>query len=108
MFAGGFEEDAVIEVCSGPGVPASRIADLLGALTEKSILQRQLVGSSARYWLLDTLRQYGQWRLRELGEETTTLKRHLGWICVLAKSIGAWDDRQVEASERAVALRPGA
>ena len=100
VFAGGFEEDAVIEVCSGPGVPAARIADLLGALTDKSILKRQLVGSSARYWLLDTLRQYGQWRLRELGEETTTLKRHLGWIGVLAKSIGAWDDRQVEAFAR--------
>jgi predicted ATPase len=97
VFAGGFEQDAVIEVCSGPGVPATRIADLLGALTDKSILKRQLLGSSARYWLLDTLRHYGQQRLRELGEGTTTLKRHFGWICALAQSIGAWDDRQVQA-----------
>jgi non-specific serine/threonine protein kinase len=100
VFAGGFAEDAVIEVCSGPDVPAARIAELLGALTDKSILKRQLVGSSARYWLLDTVRQYGQQRLRELGEETTTLKRHLGWICALAKSIGAWDDRQIQAFAR--------
>jgi non-specific serine/threonine protein kinase len=100
VFAAGFEQDAVIEVCSGPGVPAARIADLLGALTDKSILQRQLTGSTARYWLLETLRQYGQQRLRELGEEITTQKRHLDWICALAKSIGAWDDRQVEAFAR--------
>src|SRR5499427_3734253 len=97
VFAAGFEQDAVIDVCAGPGVPAGQIADLLGALTEKSILQRQLAGSSARYWLLETLRQYGQRRLRELGEETITHKRHLGWICALAKSIGAWDDRQVDS-----------
>src|SRR5215472_14678916 len=68
VFAAGFEQDAVIDVCVGPGLPAGQIADLLGALTEKSILQRQLAGSSARYWLLETLRQYGQRRLRELGE----------------------------------------
>jgi non-specific serine/threonine protein kinase len=100
VFAAGFEQDAVIEVCADPGVPAARIADLLGALTDKSILQRQLVGSSARYWLLETLRQYGQQRLRELGEDRATQKRHLDWICALAKSIGAWDDRQVEAFAR--------
>jgi non-specific serine/threonine protein kinase len=100
VFAAGFEQDAVIEVCSGPDVPAGRIADLLGALTDKSILQRRLTGSNARYWLLETLRHYGQQRLRELGEETTTQKRHLDWICAMAKSIGAWDDRQVESFAR--------
>src|SRR5262249_35497958 len=101
VFAGGFEEDAVIEVCSGQGVPAGRIVELLGALTDKSILQRQLKGGGApRYWLLETLRQYGHQRLRELGEESTMQKRHLGWICALAKSIGAWDDRQVESFAR--------
>jgi predicted ATPase len=44
VFAGGFEEDAVTEVCSDPRLPADRIVPLLGALTEKSILKRQLRG----------------------------------------------------------------
>ena len=97
VFAGGFEEDAAIGVCSGTGVPAGRIVDLLGALVEKSILTRELRhGRVPRYWLLETLRQYGLQRLRELGEQTTTQQRHLAWICALAGSADAWDDRQAE------------
>ena len=53
-----------------------------------------------RYWLLETLRQYGQQRLRELGEQTTTQQRHLAWICDLADATGAWDDQQVKSFTR--------
>jgi predicted ATPase/DNA-binding CsgD family transcriptional regulator len=101
VFAGGFEQDAAIEVCSGPQLPSGQIAGLLGALVEKSILKRQLTGSCPpRYWLLDTLRHYGQQRMHELGEETTTKKRHFDWICGLAKTAGAWDNRQAEMFTR--------
>jgi len=100
VFAGGFEEDAATEVCADERLPAGQIAGLLGALVDKSVLKRQLAGSSARYWLLDTLRQYGGQQLREVGEQATTLKRHFGWICGLAKMIGAWDGRQAELFKR--------
>jgi DNA-binding CsgD family transcriptional regulator len=101
VFAGGFEEDAVIEVCSDPRLPADRIVDLLGALVEKSILKRQLRGNSPpRYWLLDTIRQYGRQRLRELGEETVTRKRHLEWIRAPGEMVGAWDTGQAEMFDR--------
>src|SRR5215469_6750316 len=57
VFAGGFEENAAIEVCTGPRLPADRIVDLLGSLTEKSVLKRQLRdGDPPRYRLLETLR----------------------------------------------------
>jgi non-specific serine/threonine protein kinase len=97
VFAGGFEADAAIAVCADARLPADTIAGLLGALVDKSILKRQLTGSSARYWLLDTIRQYGRQRLRELGEEATVQKRHLAWICTLAKIAGGWDARQANA-----------
>jgi predicted ATPase/DNA-binding CsgD family transcriptional regulator len=101
VFAGGSEEDAVTEVCSDPRLPAGRIAGLLGALMEKSILKRQLRGNSPpRYWLLETMRQYGGQRLRELGEQTVTQKRHLEWIRALGKMAGAWDARQAEMFHR--------
>jgi hypothetical protein len=48
---------AATEVCSDRRLPADQIAGALGALVDKSILKRQLTGTSARYWLLDTLRQ---------------------------------------------------
>jgi predicted ATPase/DNA-binding CsgD family transcriptional regulator len=101
VFAGGFEEDAVTEVCTDPRLTAGRIVALLGALVEKSILNRQLRGNEPpRYWLLETLRQYGRQRLREFGEETGIQKRHFDWICALAKAIGAWDSRQAEMIKR--------
>jgi DNA-binding CsgD family transcriptional regulator len=101
VFAGGCEEDAVTEVCADQQLPAERLAGLLGALVEKSILKRQLKdGSPPRYWLLDTIRQYGQARLCELDEQATMQKRHFGWICALAKLAGGWDSRQVESFTR--------
>ena len=101
VFTGGFEEDAAVAVCSDPRIPAGRIAALLGALVEKSILKRQLRDSGPpRYWLLETMRQYGWDRLRETGEETSARQRHFDWIRTLAESIGAWDDRQVALFDR--------
>jgi predicted ATPase/DNA-binding CsgD family transcriptional regulator len=101
VFAGGFEEDAVTQVCADQQLPPGQIAGLLGALVEKSILKRQLKdGSPPRYWLLDTLRHYGRQRLRELGERATMQKRHFEWICALAKLAGAWDARQAESFKR--------
>ncbi len=101
VFAGGFEEDAAVQVCSGTRLPAGRIAGLLGALVDKSILKRQLVdGSPPRYRLLETMRQYGLARLREIGEETLTQQRHFDWIRVLGEAIGAWDNQQIALFDR--------
>jgi non-specific serine/threonine protein kinase len=94
------QADAVSEVCSDPLLPAQQIARVLGALVDKSILNRQLAASSARYWLLDTLRHYGRMGLRELGEDHATQERQLNWICALAQSAGAWDGRQAETFAR--------
>ena len=80
-----------------PQLPSGQIAGLLGALVDKSVLKRVLRdGGPPRYWRLETLRQYGLQRLRELGEEAATQKRHFDWICALARTAGAWDDRQAE------------
>jgi predicted ATPase len=97
VFAGGFQADAVTEVCADARLPAGQIPGLLGALVDKSVLKRQLTGSSARYWLLEVIRQYGRQRLRELGEETAVQRRHLEWVCTLAKGAGAWDAGQADA-----------
>src|SRR5262249_32310071 len=101
VFAGGFDQEAAIEVCSDPRLPADGMVELLGALVEKSMLERVAgSGNAPRYWLLETLRQYGRQRLRELGEETSTQKRHFGWILALARLVGAWDSRQPEMFNR--------
>jgi predicted ATPase/DNA-binding CsgD family transcriptional regulator len=101
VFAGGFEEDAAIAVCADPRLPAGQVTGLLGTLVDKSILKRQLVDRrSPRYWLLETMRQYGLARLRETGEQRSTQQRHLDWIRILGEAIGAWDNRQVALFDR--------
>ena len=101
VFAGGFEEDAATAVCADPRIPAGRITCLLGSLVDKSILKRQLTGiGPPRYWLLETMRQYGRERLRETGELGMTQQRHLDWIRALGEVIGAWDSRQVASFNR--------
>jgi predicted ATPase/DNA-binding CsgD family transcriptional regulator len=101
VFAGGFQEDAATEVCTEARIPAERVSGLLGALVDKSILKRQLQGADPpRYWLLETMRQYGRDRLNEAGETDTTAKRHFDWICGLARLAGAWDGRQPETFAR--------
>jgi predicted ATPase/DNA-binding CsgD family transcriptional regulator len=100
VFAGGFDAEAAIAVCCDVRLPAGRIVDLLGALVEKSILNRDLNDPDPRYGLLETIRAYGRQRLRELGEETVIQKRHLEWICALGKMAGAWDARQPELFHR--------
>jgi len=101
VFAGGFSEDAATEVCSDTRIPAERIAGLLGALVDKSILKRQLRdGRAPRYWLLETMRQYGLARLREAREQATVQERHFDWVCGLARLAGAWDGRQPEMFAR--------
>jgi non-specific serine/threonine protein kinase len=101
VFAGGFREDAATEVCADARIRAERIPGLLGALVDKSVLKRQLKGADPpRYWLLETMRQYGLDRLNEAGETETTAKRHFDWICRLARLAGAWDGRQPETFAR--------
>ena len=100
VFAG-FEEDAATEVCADTRIPAGHIVGLLGSLVDKSILKRQLTDARPpRYWLLETMRQYGLERLSEIGETAATRKRHFDWICGLAKLAGAWDGRQPETFTR--------
>jgi hypothetical protein len=73
VFAAGFDAEAAIEVCCDERVPSDRIVELLGALVEKSIVKRgPRSGNSPRYWLLDTIRQYGRQCLRGIHEESST------------------------------------
>jgi len=100
VFAGGFDEDAARAVCSGGGLPPERIAEKLGSLVEKSIIQRDAERQPLRYSILETVRQYGRQRLIERGEEVQIQTKHLGWVLGLARALGAFDDRQAAMFRR--------
>ncbi|HZC76406.1 MAG TPA: tetratricopeptide repeat protein, partial [Ktedonobacterales bacterium] len=83
VFAGTFTLEAVEAVCGGPPVPAD-VLGCLSRLVDRSMVGvQQGLGENARYHLLETLRQYGQERLREGGDEDVR-RRHAEYFNQLA------------------------
>jgi predicted ATPase/class 3 adenylate cyclase len=65
VFRGGCTLDAAEEVCDAD-------IDTLQSLIDKSLLRRQ----GERFWMLETIREYGADRLGERGEEDELRRRH--------------------------------
>ena len=74
VFAGGFDLEAIKEVCAIHGQTAAKIADLTSRLVEKSLLQRRHGGGP--YQLLETIRQYATEQLIVAGELDAIRERH--------------------------------
>jgi predicted ATPase/DNA-binding CsgD family transcriptional regulator len=96
-FAGSFEMDAAEAICSGEGLSSDSILDLVTSLVDKSILVKRepLI---ARYYMLETIRQYGEARLKESGDFHGLRRRHRDWYAALVESVHeAWfGPRQAE------------
>jgi predicted ATPase len=84
-FAGGFELEAVEDVCADDDLPAAEIADVVARLTEKSLVAVDEGGRDRRYRLLETVRLYARERLDEAGEGASVAGRHARWAVGLAE-----------------------
>ena len=84
VFSGSFDLDAAEHVCSGDGIDRGVVLDLLDALLDKSILLREEHEGVARYRMLETVRQYGEDRLRASGDLNARRARHRDWFAKLA------------------------
>lgn len=78
VFAGSFELDAAEGICS-EGSAEDELLDGVASLVDKSILIREEPGIAVRYRLLETIRDYGQEKLRESGEHLAFVRRHRDW-----------------------------
>ncbi|MGH2689930.1 MAG: helix-turn-helix transcriptional regulator, partial [Actinomycetota bacterium] len=85
VFAGGWTLDAVEGVCSGDGLDAYAILDLLRSLVDKSLVLVEEAGGSMRYRMLETVRQYALERLVASGEEEMVRDRHRDFFSGLAE-----------------------
>ena len=95
VFAGSFDLDAAEAVCAVGRLAAGQIADLIDALVAKSILLREGQGT-ARYRLLDTIREFGLAKLRGRGNERALRRRHRAWYAALAARQEAFGPRRAE------------
>ncbi|MEU5879369.1 NB-ARC domain-containing protein [Spirillospora sp. NPDC047279] len=90
VFAGSFGAGTACQVCADGLLPADQILDLLDALAGKSILTVvAMPGGARRFRMLDTVRAYGAFWLRNLGEQDRFRRRHLDFYLTMARRIGA-------------------
>jgi predicted ATPase/class 3 adenylate cyclase len=80
VFAGGFTVDAAEAVCSDQAlVDEPDVLDLLVALVDKSMVQRDRTGKD-RFVMLETLRQFGEEQLHGTGEAAAFRDRHFHYF----------------------------
>ena len=86
VFAGGMDMEAIELVCVGDGLDEYDILDLSAELVNKSLLvSLREQGKRPRYYLLETIRQYGQERLLMAGQEDRFRQQHLDYYWQLSQ-----------------------
>jgi predicted ATPase/class 3 adenylate cyclase len=85
VFVGGWTLEAAEAVCSGEGIEAIDILDLLTHLVDKSLVIVQNVGKESRYRRLETIRQYAREKLFETEEAAQLRDRHLDYFRTFAE-----------------------
>lgn len=85
VFRGGFNLDAIRQVCTDDRLEASSILELLPSLVDKSLVAADLHGDEARYRLLETVRQYAANRLSAEAEEAPFKEHHSGYFAEVAE-----------------------
>ena len=78
VFQGGFDLAAAQYVCSVDRLDAFDVFDLVSALVDKSLIIVDVGGDTARYRLLETLRQFAGDRLDEAGATDVIQRRQIG------------------------------
>jgi predicted ATPase/transcriptional regulator with XRE-family HTH domain len=87
VFSGGWALEEAEAVGVGGGIEENDVLDLLGRLVDKSLALAVTIGDgSARYRMLEPVRQYGRERLEESGETETVLGRHAALFLALAEA----------------------
>ncbi|ONI91804.1 hypothetical protein ALI22I_06875 [Saccharothrix sp. ALI-22-I] len=97
VFAGGFELDAIEDVCTGDGLSVYDVLDTVASLVDKSILVGEQHGDVMRYRMLETIREFGAELLQQRGEHDDLRGRHRDWYLQLVERADAdWvSSRQV-------------
>ncbi len=90
VFAAGFALASVEEVCSGEGIDAYDVTDLLMALVDKSMVATDAArDGTTRYVLLETLREFAKRQLDDAGERDAFEQRHAEHYADLAAELQA-------------------
>ncbi|GGS73314.1 ATP-binding protein [Streptomyces cinerochromogenes] len=108
VFAQTFDLEAAEYVCSGDGLPAEDVLDVLSELLAQSVLAREETPAGPRYRMLDTVRAYGADWLEATGDAGRLRRRHRDWYLGLATwcELEWFSPRQREVAARVEAELP--
>ncbi|HEX5818857.1 MAG TPA: NB-ARC domain-containing protein, partial [Gemmatimonadales bacterium] len=87
VFAGGFTLEAVEAVCVGGDVPADAALDVLAQLVDRSLVVARERETTARYHLLETVRQYALEQLGAAGEEAPLRAAHAHHVAAMVDRV---------------------
>ena len=86
VFSGGWTLEAAEEVCVGGAIRDGDVLDLLARLVDKSlVIVDDVSDRDRRYRLLETIRQYAQNRLVQLGDAAALSQAHFTYFLTLAR-----------------------
>jgi len=99
IFSGGWSIQGAEEVVSFGNVTKSSVLDLLSQLVDKSLVEAEEKTDKMRYFMLETVRQYGANKLTEENETRNTSLSHAEFYASLAEDgdEGLRDQRQIES-----------
>jgi predicted ATPase/DNA-binding CsgD family transcriptional regulator len=87
VFEGTFGLADAQAVCAGAGISHPDVLDLIAELIEKSVVIRRDLGLEPRYYLTESIRQYGVEQLRCNGRTQLYRHRHATHFADLAKEL---------------------
>ncbi|MFE5705402.1 LuxR C-terminal-related transcriptional regulator [Rhodococcus koreensis] len=91
VFAGSFDLDAATAVCGGDGLDQDSILNGLSGLMAQSIVAREERDGHVRFRLLETIREYGQDKLRDSQAAPLLRQRHLQWyVALMDRAVAEW------------------
>lgn len=82
VFSSGFDLDAAVVVAPSPD--RALVADLVGRLTDKSLLTRLPDAGASRWRMLETVRGYAAERL---ADDSVAFDRYIGWATTTAHAL---------------------
>ena len=85
IFSGGFTLEVAEAVTAGGGIARDEVLYLLSNLVDKSLVLVNESGATARYRMLQTIRQYAGERLRASGEAASVRAKHRDAFLALAE-----------------------
>jgi predicted ATPase/DNA-binding XRE family transcriptional regulator len=105
VFTGGWSLEFAEQVCSDNKIDSNEMLDMLAKLVDKSLVMVAHNKTSARYRILETIRQYAQERLSESDEDLTIRAKHrdvfLAFVETAAPEIfGADQKKWIDALEK--------